>query len=109
MQVVSFLKDKEETDALAALMRLDFARLNEVITVFRRFIKSAEGNYVSYSNIFPMLQKLMADLSALHANKHTETLMNAVSRRFSETTDVNIIFICFLVTPIGKRYYNTVT
>jgi hypothetical protein len=54
MQVVSFLKDKGETDALAALMRLDFARLNEVMAVFRRFIKSAEGNSVSYSNIFPL-------------------------------------------------------
>jgi hypothetical protein len=61
MQVVSFLKDKEETDALVALMQLDFARLNEVMAFFRRFIKSAEGNSVSYSNIFPMLEKLMAN------------------------------------------------
>jgi hypothetical protein len=35
--------------------------------------------------------------------------MNAVSRRFSETMDVNIIFTCFLVTPNGKRYYSVVT
>jgi hypothetical protein len=107
MQVVSFLKNKEETDALAlvALMPLDFARLNEVMTVFRRFIKFAEGNSVSYSNRFPMLEKLMANLGAPRANKHAEALMNAVSRRFSETTDVNIIFTCFLVTPIGKTYY----
>jgi hypothetical protein len=109
MQVVSFVKDKEETDALAALMRLDFARLNKVMTVFRRFIKSAEGNFVSYSNIFQILEKLMANLGALRANKHAEALMNAVSRRFSETTDVNIIFTRFLVTPIGKRYYSAVT
>jgi hypothetical protein len=54
------LNDEEETDPLAALMRLDFARLNEVMAVFRRFIKSAEGNPVSYSNILPMLEKLMA-------------------------------------------------
>jgi hypothetical protein len=108
MQIVSFLKDKEETDALAALMRVDSARLNEVMAVFRRFIKSAEGNSVSYSNIFPMLEKLMANLGALRANKHAEALMNAVLRRFSETTDVNIIFACFLVTPIGKRYYGVV-
>jgi hypothetical protein len=71
MQAVSFLKDKGETDALAALMRLDFARLNEVMAVFRRFIKSTEGNYVSYSNIFPMLEKLIANLGALRLNKHT--------------------------------------
>jgi hypothetical protein len=109
MQVVSFSKDKEETDALTALMRLDFARLNEVMAVFRRFIKSAEGNSVSYSNIFPMLEKLMANLGLLRANKHAEALVNAVSRGFSETTDVNIIFTCFLVTPIGKRYYSAVT
>jgi hypothetical protein len=44
MQIVGFLKDKEETDALAALMPFDFARLNEVMAVFRWFIKSAEGN-----------------------------------------------------------------
>jgi hypothetical protein len=109
MQVVSFSRDKGETDALAALMRLDFARLNEVITVFKRFIKSAEGNSVSYSNIFPMLKKLIANLGAVRANKHAEALMNAVARRFSGTTDVNIIFTCFLVTPIGKRYYSAVT
>jgi hypothetical protein len=35
--------------------------------------------------------------------------MNAVSRRFSETMDVNMTFTCFLVTPIGKRYYSAVT
>jgi hypothetical protein len=106
MQVVSFLNDEEGTDAL---MRLDFARLNEIMAVFRRFFKSAEGNPVSYSNIFPMLEKLMANLSALHANKHAEALMNAVSRRFSATMDANIIFTCFLVTPIGKTYYSIVT
>jgi hypothetical protein len=55
MQVVSFLNDEKETGALAALMRLDFARLNEAMAVFRWFIKSAEGNSVFYSNIFPML------------------------------------------------------
>jgi hypothetical protein len=109
MHVVSFLKDKEETDALAALMRLDFARLNDVMAVFRRFIKSAERNSVSYSSIFPMLEKLMANLGALRVNKHAKALMNAVSRRFSETTDVNITFTCFLVTPIGKTYYSAVT
>jgi hypothetical protein len=109
MQVVSFLKDKGETGALAALMRLDFARLNVVMAVFRRFIKSAKGNSVSYSNIFPMLEELMANFGALQANKHAEALMNAVSRRFSEATDVNIIFTCFLVTPIGKTYCSAVT
>jgi hypothetical protein len=109
MQAVSFLNGKEETDALAALMRLDFARLNEVMAVFRRFTKPVEGNSVSYSNIFPMLEKLMANSGALRANKHAEALMNAVSMRFSETTDVNITFTYFLVTPIGERYYSGVT
>jgi hypothetical protein len=103
------LNDEEETNALGALMRLDFARLNEAIAVFTRFIKSAEGNSVSYSNIFPMSEKLMADLGALRANKHAEALTNAVSRRFSETMDVNILFTCFLMTPIGKTYYSAVT
>jgi hypothetical protein len=56
-----------------------------------------------------MLEKLMANLGAVRANKHAEALMNAVSRRFSETMDLNIIFTCFLVTPIGKTYYNAVT
>jgi hypothetical protein len=79
MKVVRFVDYKEETHALAALMRFDFARLNEVMAVFRRFIKFAEGNSVSYSDIFPMLEKLMANLSALYANKHSEAFMNAVS------------------------------
>jgi hypothetical protein len=52
MQIVSFVKDKEETDALAALMRLDFARLNEVMAVFRRFIKSAEGRRRLFRSLF---------------------------------------------------------
>jgi hypothetical protein len=56
-----------------------------------------------------MLEKLMANLGAVRANKHAEALINAVSRRFSDTTDVNIIFACFLVTPIGKRYDSAVT
>jgi hypothetical protein len=56
-----------------------------------------------------MLEKLMTNFGALHANKHAEALMNSVSRRFSETTDVNIIFACFLVTPIRQRYYGVVT
>jgi hypothetical protein len=79
------------------------------MAVFRRFIKSAEGTFVSYSDIFPVLEKLIANLGTLRANKHAEALMNAVSRRFSEATDVNIICTCFLVTPIGKRYYSVVT
>jgi hypothetical protein len=49
-----------------------------------------------------MLEKLMANLGGLRANKHAEAFMSAVSRRFSETMYVNIIFTCFLVTPIGK-------
>jgi hypothetical protein len=53
--------------------------------------------------------RLMANLSARRANKHAEALMNAVSRRFSETTDANIIFACFLVTPTWKRYHSVVT
>jgi hypothetical protein len=56
-----------------------------------------------------MLEKLVANFGALQANKHAEAIMNAVSRSFSETTDVNIIFECFLVTPIGKTCYSAVT
>jgi hypothetical protein len=77
MQVVSFLNDEEETHALAALMRRDFARLNEAMPVFRWFIKFVKGNSASYSHIFPMLEKLTAKLGALRANKHTEALVNA--------------------------------
>jgi hypothetical protein len=109
MQIVSSLNDEEKTNALAALMRLAFARLNEGMAVFRPFIKSADGNRVSHSNIFLMLENLMANLGVVRANKYSEAIMNAVSRHFSETTDVNIIFACFLVTPIGKTYDNPVT
>jgi hypothetical protein len=64
-KVVGFLKDKEETQAMAALNRLDVGGLNEVLAIFTRFVKSAEGNSVSYFDIFPMLQKLMAKLGSL--------------------------------------------
>jgi hypothetical protein len=107
-KVFRLLNEKEETDALAALMRLDFAGLSEVMVVFTWLAKSAERNAVSDSNLFPVLEKVIANLGARRANKHAEALINAVSRRFSEITDVNIIFTCFLVTPIGKRYHSAV-
>jgi hypothetical protein len=61
-QVVGFLKDKEEMKSLAALKCPDVGRLNEVIIVFLRFVKSEEGNSVSYFNVFPMLHELMSNL-----------------------------------------------
>jgi hypothetical protein len=60
-QVVGFLNDKEEMNSLAALKRLDVGRLNEVIILFLWFVKSEEGNSVSYFNVFPMLQKQMSN------------------------------------------------
>jgi hypothetical protein len=50
----------------------------------------------------------MTNLGSLHANKHVETLVKAVSGRFSRTTDSNILFLCFLVTPGRKRYESDV-
>jgi hypothetical protein len=72
---------------------------------------SGHGKLFQFTKLWksPMIEKLMANFSALRANKHAEALMNAVSRRFSETTDVNIIFTCFPVTPTGKRHYSAVT
>jgi hypothetical protein len=93
-----------ETEALPALNCFTIARLNEAIIIFTMFIKCAEGNFISCFDIFPNLQKFMANLGPLRANKHAETLMQAVSERFSQTMDGNIIFICCLVTPIGKKY-----
>jgi hypothetical protein len=107
-KLVGFLKDKEETEAMAALNRLDVGTLNEAMGIFTRFVNSVEGNSVSYFDIFPMLQKLMANLGSLHADKHAETLMKAVSKRFSRETDLNIIFTYFLVASDGKRYCNDV-
>jgi hypothetical protein len=79
------------------------------MTVFTWFTKSAPGNAVSYSDIVPMLEKLMTNLGDLRANGHVEAVINPVSRCLPETTDVNIIFTCFLVTPIRKTYYSAVT
>jgi hypothetical protein len=59
-----------ETEALAALNRLDIGKLNEVKVIFTRFIKYVEGNSISYLDIFPMLHKLMVNLGSLPANKH---------------------------------------
>jgi hypothetical protein len=47
-KVVGVLKDKEETETMATLNRLDVDRLNEVLAIFTRFVKSAGGNSVSY-------------------------------------------------------------
>jgi hypothetical protein len=60
--VVGFLNDKEETEALATLKRLDVGKLNEVRTAFTRFTKSAERNSASYFNMVRMLQKLIDNL-----------------------------------------------
>jgi hypothetical protein len=62
MQVAGLLKDKEETEALAALKRLAFGRLNKVIAIFTWCIKSTEGNFDLCFNRFPMLQKQMANI-----------------------------------------------
>jgi hypothetical protein len=62
MQVAGILKDKEETEALAALKRLAFGRLNKVITIFTWCIKSAEGSFDSCFNIFSMPQNRMAKI-----------------------------------------------
>jgi hypothetical protein len=102
--VIDLLKEHRGTEVQAALNRLDIARLNEAMVIFTRFIKCLEGNSISYFDRFPMLQKLMVDLRPLRANKHAETLMQTESERFSRTTDLNIIFVCCLVTPAGKQY-----
>jgi hypothetical protein len=60
-----------------------------------------------YFNIFTVFHDLMSDLGSLRTNKHTETRMRAVSERSSKTTDLNLIFACFLVAPLGKRDYET--
>jgi hypothetical protein len=103
MQVIGFLNENRETEVLAAPNRLDIAQLNEILVIFGRFIKCVEGKYISYSDIFSMLQKLMVDLGSLRASRHAETLMQTVSEPFSRTTDLNVIFVCCLMTPAGKR------
>jgi hypothetical protein len=75
------------------------------MSIFTQFIKYIEGNFVSYFDIFPMLQKLILKSRSLRVKKHAETLMQAVSRRFSRITNLNVIFVCCLVTPARKRYY----
>jgi hypothetical protein len=104
MQVVGFLKDKGGMEALVAPNRLDIGKLKEVMAIFTPFIKSAEGNSLSDVNIFPILRKLMANPGSLHANRHAETLMKTASERFSRTTDLNRIFICFLMIRFGQKY-----
>jgi hypothetical protein len=55
-----------------------------------------------------MLQNFTVNLGFLRRNKYAETLMQAVSECFSRTTSLNIIFTCYLVMPVGKRYYGPV-
>jgi lauroyl/myristoyl acyltransferase len=50
----------------------------------------------------------MVNLGSLHANKHAETLIQTVSERFSLTTDLNVRFVCCLVTPAGIKYYGII-
>jgi hypothetical protein len=107
-QVINCLTEGGETEALAALNRQDIARLNDVIFMFTRFIKCVEGDFISYCDRFPMWQKSRVNLRSLGANKHAETLTQAVSARFSRTTDLNVIFVCFLVASAGKQYWGAI-
>jgi hypothetical protein len=75
---IGLLNDKEQTEAMAALNRLDVGRLNEVLAIFTRFVKSAEGNSVSYFDICLMLQNLMANSGSRRANKYAEIVMKVV-------------------------------
>jgi hypothetical protein len=99
-----FSNENRETEGLAALNRLDIAWLNEVMVIFMQCIKCVEENSLSYFDIFPLLQKLMIDLGSLRANKHAEILIQTVSWCFSRTTDFNVMFVCCLVKPAGKKY-----
>jgi hypothetical protein len=107
-QVIDVLKENRETEVLAVLNRLDIVRLNEVMVIFTRFIMCVEGNSISYFNIFRMVQELMVDLGSPHANKHAETLTQTVSECFSQTTDLNIIIVCCLVTLAGTKYHGVI-
>jgi hypothetical protein len=107
-QMINFLMEGGETEALAALNRLDIARLNDVIVIFTRFIKCVEGNFISYLERFPKWQKPLVDLRSMGSNKYAETLMQAVSARFSQTTDLNVIFVCCLVASAGKKYWGAI-
>jgi hypothetical protein len=55
-----------------------------------------------------MLQKPLTNLGCLRANKHAKTLIQAVSGRFSGSTNLNIILAGYLMMPVGKRYYGDV-
>jgi hypothetical protein len=44
--VIGFLVENGETEARAALNRIDIAILNEVVAIFTRFIKCVEGNFL---------------------------------------------------------------
>jgi hypothetical protein len=88
---------------MAVVNRLDVGRPKETPAVFTHFVKSTEGNSASYFDIFPMLQKLMATLGSVRAHKHAEILGKAASEHFSLTTDLSIMFTCFLVIPVGQR------
>jgi hypothetical protein len=99
------MDDEISYDRLADLNHLNIAWLNEVMVILTRFIKYVDGNSISYFDIFPMLQKLTVDLRYLRANEHAETLIQTVSERFSRATDLNVIFVCCLVTQAGKKFW----
>jgi hypothetical protein len=107
-QMIGFFNENRETEVLAALNRLDIDGLNKVRVIFTQFIKCVEGNLISYFDIFPILQKLMVDLESLRAKKHAKTFMQTVSEHFSRTADLNVTFVCSLVTPAWKNYYGAI-
>jgi hypothetical protein len=53
-------------------------------------------------DISPMSQKLTTNSGSLPAHKRAETVMQAVPERFLQTTNMKVIFVCLLMTPVGK-------
>jgi hypothetical protein len=82
-QMIEFLKENGETIVLAVLKRLDVSRLNEVMCIFMRLIKSVEGNFPSYFNTFPMLQKLMLYVGFGYADTRAEAFIKVASEHSS--------------------------
>jgi hypothetical protein len=81
--MIGFLAKNGENKAPAVLNRLDIAKLNEVMPICLQFIKCVEGDFLSYFETFPILEKFMANLEPLRSKGYTEHLMQAVSKCIS--------------------------
>jgi hypothetical protein len=86
---------------VAALKRLDISRLSEIRAVFTRFIKHVMGGLLYIQHVFSFTETIGQFGNSVSEQKHRNSHKRWI-RAFCTKGGFDIVFTCFLVTPIGN-------